>query len=139
MLCEQLLGERPTDAPLRTILADTHRTLGSMDWDARRLDQAEAHLKAAVATAPDDIEVRLTRDRILAELGRDIEARDDIARLLASAHLSPAAYRMAAAVHARMARWDLAAETMATLLERHPDDHWNWCVSAALRARAGDD
>ena len=34
----------------------------------RRLDQAEAHLKAAVATAPDDIEVRLARDRILAEI-----------------------------------------------------------------------
>ena len=138
VLCEQLLGERPSDAPLRTILADTHRTLGSMDWDARRLDQAEAHLKAAVATAPDDIEVRLTRDRILAEIGHDIEARDDIARVLASAPLSPAAYRMAAAVHARLARRDTAAETLATLLERDPGDHWNWCVSAALRARAGD-
>ena len=50
MLCEQLLGERPTDAPLRTILADTHRTLGCMDWDARRLDRAEAHLDAALGS-----------------------------------------------------------------------------------------
>jgi tetratricopeptide (TPR) repeat protein len=138
VLCEQLLGERPTDAPLRTILADTHRTLGSMDWDARRLDQAEAHLKAAAATAPDDIELRLTRDRILAEIGHDMEARDDIARLLASAPLSPATYRMAAAVHARLARRDTAEETLATLLERNPGDHSNWCVSAALRARSGD-
>ncbi len=139
VLCEQLLRERPSDAPLRATLADAHRTLGSMDWDARRLDQAEAHLEATLATAPDDIEVRLTRDRILVDLGRDIEARDDVARLLASAHLSPAAYRRAAAVHARMARWDLAAETMATLLERDPEDHWNWCIATALRGRDGDE
>lgn len=33
---------------------------------------------------------------------------------------------------------DTAAETLATLLERDPGDHGNWCVSAALRARAGD-
>ncbi len=138
VLCEQLLGERPADAPLRTILADTHRTLGSMDWDARRLHQAKAHLDAAVATAPDDLEVRLIRGRILVEFGHDIEARDDIVRVLASAPLSPAAFRMAAAVHARLAPWDTAAETLATLLERDPGDHWNWCVSAALRARAGD-
>ena len=138
VLCEQLIGERPGDAPLLATLVDTHRTLGRMDWDAGRLAPAEAHLAVVVAAAPGDIELRLTRDHILAELGRDNEARDDIARLLASAPLSQAASRRAAAVQARLARWDLAAETMATLLERDPGDHWNWCISAALRARAGD-
>ena len=138
VLCEQLLGERPGDAPLRATLVDTHRTLGSMDWDDGRLAPAEAHLAVVVAATPGDVELRLTRDRILADLGRDNEARDDIARLLASATISPEVYRRAAAFHARLARWDLAADTMATLLEQQPDDHWNWCISAALRARAGD-
>jgi tetratricopeptide (TPR) repeat protein len=31
VLCEQLLGERPGDAPLRATLADTHRALGVLD------------------------------------------------------------------------------------------------------------
>ena len=35
-LCEQLLGERPSDIPLRSTLADTHWALGSLDWDEGR-------------------------------------------------------------------------------------------------------
>jgi serine/threonine-protein kinase len=31
VLCEQLLAERPSDAPLRATLADTHRALGVLD------------------------------------------------------------------------------------------------------------
>jgi hypothetical protein len=31
VLCEQLLGERPSDASLRATLADTHRALGVLD------------------------------------------------------------------------------------------------------------
>ena len=137
-LCEQLLGERPDDAPLRATRADGHRMLGVMDWDAGRLAPAEAHMKVVAAIRPDDLRVRLIRDRILIEVGRDTEARDDIARLLASAPLGEENCRVAAAVLARLSRWDLAADTIATRLERDPDDHWNWCLSAALHARAGD-
>ncbi|WP_435011913.1 protein kinase domain-containing protein (plasmid) [Tundrisphaera lichenicola] len=32
LLCEQLLRERPSDTSLQATLADTHRTLGSMDY-----------------------------------------------------------------------------------------------------------
>jgi hypothetical protein len=31
VLCEQLLVEHPSDAPLRATLADTHRALGVLD------------------------------------------------------------------------------------------------------------
>jgi tetratricopeptide (TPR) repeat protein len=104
VLCEQLLGERPGDAPLRAMLADTHMALGGLDWDAGRLGEAAEAFTRAMGVAPQD----------------------------------PAAYRMAAAVHARSGRWDLAADALAKLLERDAGDHGHWCLAAALGARAGD-
>jgi serine/threonine-protein kinase len=73
-----------------------------------------------------------------AQMGRDIEASDEFARAIALAPLAPDDLRMAAAVHARLGRWDLAAETLARLVERTPDDHWHWCLAAVVSARAGD-
>jgi hypothetical protein len=45
---------------------------------------------------------------------------------------------MVAAAYARQARWDMAAETLANLVEKNPDDHWNWCLAACVTARSGN-
>ena len=48
------------------------------------------------------------------------------------------AHRVVAAAQGRRGRWDLAAETLAGLVARNPEDHGNWYLAAVVAARAGD-
>jgi tetratricopeptide (TPR) repeat protein len=132
------LKERPGDAKVRATLTETHSALAGLEWDAGRADAAIAHLDAAVAATPDHAEVRLARGEALAALGRNVEASEDFSKAISLAPQNSTNCRMVAATYARLARWDMAAETIAKLPEQKPDDHWNWVLAAVVSARAGD-
>jgi Flp pilus assembly protein TadD len=77
-------------------------------------------------------------ESLLVALDRGAGAGGDFSEVGSPAPQDPKNSLAVAAVQARLARWDLAAERMGRLLERNPDEHWIWCLTAALRARAGD-
>jgi tetratricopeptide (TPR) repeat protein len=80
----------------------------------------------------------LNRGSLFAQVGLLDRAAPYFARAIALAPHDRSVYRMVAAAHARLARWDLAAEKIAKLVERNPDDHWNWYLSAVIAARSGN-
>jgi tetratricopeptide (TPR) repeat protein len=141
VLCELLLKERPGDATLRATLTETHSALAGLDWDSGRTDAAIAHFDAAVAATPDHAEVRLARGQALAALaalGRNVAAGEDLSKAISLASQNSKYSRMVAALCARLARWDTAAEILANLAQQEPGDHWNWLLAAVVSARAGD-
>jgi serine/threonine-protein kinase len=138
VLCQLLLKERPGDAKVRATLTETHSALAGLEWDAGRADTAIAHFDAAVAATPDHAEARLARGEALAALGRHGEAVADFSKVISLAPQNSTNCRMVAAIYARLARWDMAAETIAKLPEQKSDDHWNWVLAAVVSARAGD-
>jgi serine/threonine protein kinase/tetratricopeptide (TPR) repeat protein len=118
VFCEQLLGERPIEAPLRAPLADTHRALGSLDLDAGRLGEAAGAFTRALEAAPHDPAAYRMVAAVHARLGRWDLAAETLAMLLERNPEDHGHWCLAAALRARAGDPDRYRRLCRQMLDR---------------------
>lgn len=105
-------------------------------------DGKPADAQALLSRLPDETsdqpQALVRRAELFESIGLTDPADAYWTRALASAPDDLAVHRTVAAVQARRGRWDLAAETLAGLVARNPEDHRNWYLAVVVAARAGN-
>ncbi len=122
--CERLLAERPDDATLRAMLADTNWSLGRLDGDAGRLREADDAFARFVATAPREPAAYRIAASAYARSGRWDKAAETLARLVERDGDEHRNWCLAAAVRARAGGPGRYRELCRRMLDRfrEPDD-----------------
>lgn len=107
-------------------------------WTAAgRLAKAQAAISVAIGLMPGDLELRIDRAEIRAELGALWEAVDDLNHVLERASRRADALVMRAAAHRRLAVIDLAAEDLSRALAIAPEHPEAWLERGILDRAAG--